>query len=852
MKSFGVRLAAGAITILFGAYAAAVAQKDKQSSPGAWTAGPPSLGEPAAPIAGMDDDAWLSQPRPSTDPQPSNFEPGALQLVQHTEEVPTESPSTSGPSLDFSSLPAGLGDSPAPADTPNPIAAVPDWTLEAGAPSENSPQTNAAPEMSLPGGPAAEIAVAEVPEMNLPGSSPASNELPAEQPAGNLPQLELAQSPDMNFYPAENAQSPPPEPAVAETATPGNILRGAEEGLNALRDNSSAAANTINPYQQAPSPAAQPPNAQPQGIATFQTSQPADPVAALSEFTPSAGGFNQPAQLRAPTPNNLAQNSPDFGRSAQQFNQPAVGAEFNRQPGLNGQTIAPQGFNNPVSNSNQLGQPAGRMASLPSNGSYQPQPLNTVGAAVAALPPSAMNAPGDRRLEGIQSPSIVIQKQAPAEVKVGKAAKFLIHVQNVGSVEALDVEVHDTIPSGMRLVDASPAPQMQGNQLLWQLGAMPAGDERTVTMELVPEQEGELGSVARVSFEAAASVRTVSTRPELKINQNAPQTVLIGQQLEIELEVSNPGSGEATNVRLLEDVPEGLSHPKGRKLDSQIGNLAPGEVRRQVLRLRAEKPGMIQNTIHLTSEDGLSAQHSVNIQVVSPDLQVDLTGPSRRFLEREATYQISIANAGTADATNVQLEVQLDRGFTFMSTENQGTYDANTHKVTWQLDRLPAGANGTIGLTLLPVEEGEQAIRMNARADLGVVAKNERRMTVEGFSELNFSIKNSGGPIELGSETTYEIRVTNIGSKPDTNVQLQLRLPQGLQVVSTDGDAVNDQRGNVTFQPRQQLTPGSDFVYTVRVKGVAAGNHIAQAMVISDQHPQPVSKEESTVVYADR
>ena len=88
-----------------------------------------------------------------------------------------------------------------------------------------------------------------------------------------------------------------------------------------------------------------------------------------------------------------------------------------------------------------------------------------------------------------------------------------------------------------RLIDASPAPLQQGNAWLWKLGAMPAGDERTVTMQLVPMQEGELGSVARVSFEAAASVRTMATRPELKILQRAPETVLIGQQLEIELEV---------------------------------------------------------------------------------------------------------------------------------------------------------------------------------------------------------------------------------------------------------------------------------------------------------------------------
>ena len=102
-----------------------------------------------------------------------------------------------------------------------------------------------------------------------------------------------------------------------------------------------------------------------------------------------------------------------------------------------------------------------------------------------------------------QTPSVVIQKRAPSEVRVGKAASFVVNVRNVGQVEALNVQVFDQVPAGMRFVEASPSAKQLGEQLLWELGSMAAGEERTITMQLVPEQEGELGSVARVSFEAA-------------------------------------------------------------------------------------------------------------------------------------------------------------------------------------------------------------------------------------------------------------------------------------------------------------------------------------------------------------
>jgi uncharacterized repeat protein (TIGR01451 family) len=840
MKSFGVRLAAGLITILFGAYAAAVAQKDKQPSSTAWTSGPPSLGEPAAPIAGMEDESWLSQPESSTSERSSAAEKlGGLQLVQHTEEV-TEQELAPAPAAgpDLKSLPAGLG-APTASETTAateaektaaseaPLAMVPDWTLEESAPSDASAaeaqqQADGAPGMSLPTG--------------LTFSPDAAKNAPAESPNSNVSQLDLSNVPAMQF-PGTDGQT---DPAAAAAPSNGNQLRGDQTNTNVLRNGNEQQTEpeTESPYEY---------SAQPQGLAALPTE-----------------GLQQ-----VPNPGSLAQNAPGFGQSARQFDQPAPPAFNQNQAAFAGQRLSPQPFNNadlmapPIMNdrqpalapfnNSQFNGPPERMATRGGLNPYASESFTQQAAAVTAEPESVTNSsPGDRRLEGVQTPSVVIHKRAPGEVKVGKPAPFVIHVQNVGSVEALDVIVNDSIPAGMTLIDASPAPLVKGDQLMWKLGAMPAGDERTITMQLVPQQEGELGSVARVSFEAAASVRTVSTRPALKIVQRTSPTVTIGQQLEIELEVSNPGTGVATNVVLLEDVPAGLEHPKGRKLDSKIGDLAPGEVRRQVLRLKAVEPGVIENVIYLKADDDLQTQDSVKVQVTSPDLRVDLAGPTRRFLERQATYQVMVANAGTEDATNIQIGVQLARGFTFVSTENQGSYDPSNHTVSWYLDRLPAGMDASVNLTLLPVEEGEQAIRMDARADLGVTAKEERRILVEGFSELNFSISSTGGPIELGAETTYEIRVKNSGSKPDTNVQVQLRLPPGLKLISTDGDAGTDNRGLVAFQPKTQLAPGTDFAHTIRVQGVAPGNHIVQAIVASDQNNTPVTKEERTVVYADR
>ena len=109
-----------------------------------------------------------------------------------------------------------------------------------------------------------------------------------------------------------------------------------------------------------------------------------------------------------------------------------------------------------------------------------------------------------------------IHKRAPEEIQVGKKATFVITVRNAGNATAHDVIVIDRVPKGARFVESSPSltPTSEG-VLTWMLGEMSAGDERTISLQIIPEVEGEVGSVASVHFAAQASVRTVATLPQL-------------------------------------------------------------------------------------------------------------------------------------------------------------------------------------------------------------------------------------------------------------------------------------------------------------------------------------------------
>lgn len=853
IKRFGVQLAGSGLVILLGALGVTQAQRDSQKTETAeWDIeSPPAMGPPV-PIAASSDESAAGIGQQSADQPAYSFAgqtaegdagPANVRQVAHEETfaLPTESYEVDDDSADagptgfaLPSWSAGGDTAPAyqtPDQAPSPygFAGQPDAAGSSGyeysAPgtaqsyengdayddeegiAQSAPGGYSAP--ALIGGAAAIGAVA-INAIGSDSSPAAAAGGPAPTYYADAPNYaappEAAGGP-VNGLRAGGYDSAPPTSELAQVprSLPSEPLPSEPTEDDSLAGAAPAQADTENPYA-APYP----------GEAGFQ------PLA-------------QPIAQTQPTMNQFAA-APDYSAPAGP-SQPSD-ADYDNAP-----SITPVPGDSPRSVM-AADAPAARVASIsPSLSSLADATTDN---------DRVINEPGDRRLEGMQTPSIVIHKRAPDQVKVGKPATFVIQVQNVGGVEALGVQVHDRVPAGMRLVDATPQPQVHGDLLLWKLGAVEPGGERTISMQLVPEAEGELGSVARVTFEAAASVRTFSTRPALKITQRAPERVLIGQQVEIELEVSNPGSGAATGVILQTDVPDGLEHPKGRQLDNLIGTLAPGESRRQVLRLRAVTPGMVRNEVRLVSDDDLSASDLIELEVISPELAIELEGPSRRFLERQATYQINLANVGSAEATNVEIIAYLDRGFSFVGTEYQGQYDPTRHAVYWSLAELPADGRGSVPLTLLPIEQGERAIRLEARGDLNLIAKHEKRVNIDALAELTFSITDDADPIEVGSEVTYEIKLINRGSRDDGDVKLKLQLPPGLELVSSESDASTDGRGLVVFTPQPAMAARSETVHRVRVKGIAPGTHVVKAIVASREAPTAVTKEESTTVYSDQ
>jgi uncharacterized repeat protein (TIGR01451 family) len=448
---------------------------------------------------------------------------------------------------------------------------------------------------------------------------------------------------------------------------------------------------------------------------------------------------------------------------------------------------------------------------------------------------------------------VTLEKVAPTEVQVGKSAKFELHVRNTGAVAVHSVRVQDMVPAGTEFAAANPpAEPGPGGEMDWSLGTLKPGDEALIEVEVTPVTEGEIGSVAVVAFAAEAGARSRVTRPDLTVQVTSVKEVMIGNDVTLSIKIANPGSGPATGVVLEERVPPGLKHAAGPELEFEVGTLKPGETRELELTLTAAQAGRIVNQIAARGDGDLRAQAQCEVEVIAPALEIQVDGPARRYLERQATYTVSVSNPGTATAKEVELVTRLPRGLKFVKANNAGHYDPGTHTVAWSLEELPPAESGTVMLTAIPVEPGEQRLRAEGRAKQNLTDEQELNTLVEGLAELSFQVRDVADPIEVNGETRYEIQITNQGSKAAENVRLAALLPRELQFVTADGPARYAVSGQqISFEPIARLMPGAEATCRIVVKGLQSGDLRMRVQVTADDLQQPIIKEESTRVYAD-
>jgi uncharacterized repeat protein (TIGR01451 family) len=468
------------------------------------------------------------------------------------------------------------------------------------------------------------------------------------------------------------------------------------------------------------------------------------------------------------------------------------------------------------------------------------------------------------------APSLTVDLVAPEAVGVGQPLTYELVVRNVGTSPAVNVRVEDEVPARCTLVGCEPSAETSGDRLAWSLGAMDPGVEKRIKVTVKPGDEGELRTRAAVTFASAVEARVKVTRPRVAVAVSGPEANRVGEKVPFTIKLSNTGTGPAARVMLRAQFSDGLAHPQGQVIEAELTALKAGETRTLSLEAVGLKSGA-QTCVLTASADGSAVESArASVTLVEPMLVAKQAGPARCLVRAEPVYQIELSNPGTAATDPVQLWASLPAGFEFVSATDGGAFADANRAVGWRLPGLPAGSTKVVTLKVRATAPSEGVIRTVAMASAsaeavmpaggvpneakpakGLEARAETPVKAEGVPALRFEVVDLEDPIMVGAEAVYEVRVTNSGTGPCTNVLLVAELAEGTSAAGAAGPTNGRVTGQqIAFDPIPTLGVKAEAVYKVRVKGSAAGDQRFRMKLSCDQIRTPVIKEENTRFYS--
>lgn len=448
-------------------------------------------------------------------------------------------------------------------------------------------------------------------------------------------------------------------------------------------------------------------------------------------------------------------------------------------------------------------------------------------------------------------PMVSLKWVKKGEVNVGQECKCGLQVKNTGKLAAKDIVVEAHFPRTVRLLDAEPFPSDSKDKLTWVFDHLDAGEEKTIEITMIPGRRGELATSATVRFTGVASTVLKVEEPQLAVAIDGSQDVLVGESTVQTITVSNPGTGIAHDVVVHVTIPDGLENPKGKSVEMGIGSLGPSEKREIRLPLSATAGG---KGILLVEARGanLVQKTQCEITIAAPKLKVEVAGPGLRYIGRHAQFTINVSNDGIAGTDNVRIVHLIPEGFEFVDADRGGKFDAQTGSVSWFVGRVDAGQNVQVACNLNAKRIGDYQHHVQASGENGSIAAARLDTKVDGTSSVVMEVADIDDPIEIETQTAYEIKIRNDGSKAAQNLRLVCELPQGVELLGTEGPTeYTVDKGSLHFRPLAEIAAGGKATYRIKVNGKVAGNLRLRAKLTSNASTEPLIVEELTRFYAD-
>lgn len=478
----------------------------------------------------------------------------------------------------------------------------------------------------------------------------------------------------------------------------------------------------------------------------------------------------------------------------------------------------------------------------------------------------------DRLNEGPQEVGVLVDVTGPATANLNINAKLVLTARNQGRNDAYDVVVTDVLPPNLKYVDAAPQPdQTENGVLVWRIGTLASGSERSIELTVTPIQGGGINHVPRVDFSTGAKARMTILQPRLQVEVTPSKAKLLkGDVVDFNITVQNIGDGVATGVVVQTVISKGLSYD-GEKLvwSQRIDDLGPKETKGPYpFTVDATELGEQSCEVSAFSDDvkPAGAEGSVaigKVMVEAPELDVKIAGPTDWLKGSRAVYRITVSNKGTAPAQEVAVAAFAPfTGKPEPPADAELVQDAKNslYKIYWQFPRLDPTESRSFELPVRLDETQNFTISVAANAqgagsrDRIEPVRDSLTTKVDGLADVEIlEVDRADQVIGVGDTTEFTIRLRNEGSQDAKGVKVGIEVTDCLEVKRADGTEEEARRdeGNpsvIVFPTIDRIAQGAEKKLYVEVGGLKPGHGEFKVHVVWEGLEVNQAKEKKTFI----
>ncbi|TET89464.1 MAG: DUF11 domain-containing protein [Methanomassiliicoccales archaeon] len=440
----------------------------------------------------------------------------------------------------------------------------------------------------------------------------------------------------------------------------------------------------------------------------------------------------------------------------------------------------------------------------------------------------------------------------------GDQFTYTITYKNVGTGNATNVKITDTIPAYVDFVSSSPAySSVSGNTYTWDIGDVDSGDGGTITITVEVKvgtpDETLLRNEAVLYYADAngndytptedyADVRV--TAPVMRFSKVADvPTADPGDPITYTLTYENVGTGNATKVMVSDTIPDDVEYVSssptytlriGNTFVWNIGGLAAGDGDSITLIVKVkaytDDKTLLNNTAifyyaDANENDYTPIEDYALVRVTAPVLRIIKDAePRTADPGDEVAYTIYYINLGTGVATDVVIQdtIPPDTGFV-SSSPPYDSMSGNTY--TWNIGTLDPGEDGYITITVKvkPYTPDRTLLRNNVTLDYDDANGNPYPQ-LDDYADvwvtapvMEFSKTVDNRTADPGDQLIYTITYKNVGTGVATNVKITDTIPADVDFVSSS-PAYSSVSGNTYTWDIGTLDPGEGGTITITVK----------------------------------